>query len=90
MVSAQISAEQGVGLVVEGHPVVLAGQLVALAAGGCGGICGPCSTLGGTLPAGTFGIFGGYAPPSSNHPSSGGVLSSLEYSRPIRVWPGLL
>ena len=33
MVSAQIPAEQGVGLVVEGHPVVLAGQLVVLAAG---------------------------------------------------------
>ena len=33
MVSAQIPAKQGVGLVVEGHPVVLAGQLVALAAG---------------------------------------------------------
>ena len=33
MVAAQIPAEQGVGLVVEGHPVVLAGQLVVLAAG---------------------------------------------------------
>ena len=33
MVSAQIHAEQGVGLVVGRHPVVLAGQLVALAAG---------------------------------------------------------
>ena len=28
-----VSAEQGVGLIVEGHPVILAGQLVALAAG---------------------------------------------------------
>ena len=32
MVSVQIPVEQGVGLVVEGHPVVLAGQLVVLAA----------------------------------------------------------
>ena len=33
MVSVQIPVEQGVGLVVEELPVVLAGQLVVLAAG---------------------------------------------------------
>ena len=29
-------------------------------------------------------------PHHNHHPSSGGMLSSLGYSCPIRVWPGLL
>ena len=33
---------------------------------GCGGTGGPCGNASGTLPAGMFGIVGGYAPPS-NH-----------------------